>query len=109
VKFDTKTIFTNRVVGFMHYITVEPGFSSFPCLDFDKICYIKAFAIEKNERRKGYGNKLLKNLLADVDDEVAQICVRIKSKNSAAKKIFERNGFKINDKNGEYSDYILEN
>lgn len=106
VEFNTDICCTNeKIIGFVHYIKVEP---SFLCIEFDKICCIKAFVIEEGQRRKGYGSRLLKEMLSEMQKkEIDHIWVRIDQKNKTAMKFFERNGFKKSAENGQFNDYSL--
>lgn len=106
VEFNTQVcVVGETIVGFVHYINSEP---SFLCLEFDKICCIKAFVIEAKYRRKGYGSILLKEMLSEMQKkEIDHMWVRIDQKNKAALKFFERSGFKKNAENGQFNDYSL--
>lgn len=82
----------NQVVGYsIYYIRLIPSFKG-----FKKKSVICSISIDRNFRRKGFGEKLLKESIQEMRlNKVASVLLYVRINNISAIKLYEKLGFRI--------------
>lgn len=82
----------NQVVGYsIYYIRLIPSLKG-----FKKKSVICSISIDRNFRRKGFGEKLLKESIQEMKlNEITSILLYVNVNNTSATKLYEKLGFRI--------------